>query len=192
MKTLGKTRQEKAIIAANRVQGWMTIECLEWLYKTANSLPSSSLVIEVGSWVGRSSTAIALGLHPPQNFFCVDTWKGTESDDPRYFVTSEPAEEIFKKNLLKHTGRVPKMIVGDSAESAIKFQCRSVSFCFIDADHTYEAIRKDILAWLPRMKSNGIISRHDGHFGSVRKAVQEIFGNWHSMATKSIWQVQLH
>jgi len=55
-------------------------------------------------------------------------------------------------------------------------------FVFIDADHTYESVKKDILAWYPKVKKGGIIAGHNyfvegkGYEG-LRKAVIEIFGN---------------
>jgi predicted O-methyltransferase YrrM len=53
-----------------------------------------------------------------------------------------------------------------------------VDFVFIDADHEYDSVVKDINAWLPKIKQGGIISGHD-YFNpcGVKKAVDEKFGN---------------
>lgn len=57
-------------------------------------------------------------------------------------------------------------------------------FVYIDADHTYEMVKRDINLWYPLVKSGGIIGGHDYGFpdevvryGGVQKAVDEIFGN---------------
>jgi len=36
-----------------------------------------------------------------------------------------------------------------------------LDFCYIDADHRYEAVKRDIELWLPKVKSGGIIGGHD-------------------------------
>jgi predicted O-methyltransferase YrrM len=38
---------------------------------------------------------------------------------------------------------------------------RSVDFIFIDADHRYEAIKKDWQDWFPKVREGGIIALHD-------------------------------
>ena len=49
---------------------------------------------------------------------------------------------------------------------------------FLDADHSYEAVRLDIETWLPKVKKNGILAGHDYinllHPG-VKRAVDDIF-----------------
>jgi hypothetical protein len=53
---------------------------------------------------------------------------------------------------------------------------------FLDADHTYEGVKKDIELWYPLIKKNGILSGHDygfnntGTYKGVQKAVDEVFG----------------
>lgn len=63
-----------------------------------------------------------------------------------------------------------------SWEAASEFEDLSVDFLFIDADHSKEAVTKDIQAWLPKVKIGGIIAGHDydhpQHPG-VREAVDE-------------------
>ena len=52
-------------------------------------------------------------------------------------------------------------------------------FIFIDAAHSYEAVRQDIGDWLPKVKPGGSFMGHDYHpsFPGVSKAVDEAFPN---------------
>lgn len=54
----------------------------------------------------------------------------------------------------------------------------SLDLVFIDADHSYEMVKADILAWMPKIRKGGTICGHDyqnpAHRG-VEKAVHEIF-----------------
>lgn len=51
-------------------------------------------------------------------------------------------------------------------------------FVFIDAAHSYEAVRDDIADWLPKVKPGGWLGGHDyhSHFQGVIRAVDEAFG----------------
>jgi predicted O-methyltransferase YrrM len=70
-------------------------------------------------------------------------------------------------------------IIGDSAQSAAQFPDNSLDFVFIDASHDYDSVKRDIKAWLPKVrKPNGIIAGHDycEVWPGVIKAVHEEFG----------------
>jgi predicted O-methyltransferase YrrM len=54
----------------------------------------------------------------------------------------------------------------------------SMDFVFIDADHSYEAVKLDIAKWAPKVKPGGWLGGHDYHprkFPGVVKAVSEAF-----------------
>ena len=71
---------------------------------------------------------------------------------------------------------------GDSVAIAEKFNpnYKSINVLFIDGDHSYEGCKRDIEAWLPHMKKNGVILFHDCDESSpgVVQAVAE-FVNTH-------------
>ena len=50
-------------------------------------------------------------------------------------------------------------------------------FIFIDAAHSYLAVKADIAAWLPKLKAGGWFGGHDYHpkFPGVMRAVDEAF-----------------
>lgn len=51
---------------------------------------------------------------------------------------------------------------------------------FIDANHTYEAVKEDIAAWWPRLMPDGVMIGHDyrtKNFPGVDQAVKEAFGD---------------
>jgi predicted O-methyltransferase YrrM len=54
---------------------------------------------------------------------------------------------------------------------------RSLDFVFIDADHSYEAVRQDIADWTHKVKPGGWVGGHDysRKFPGVIKAVNEAF-----------------
>lgn len=66
----------------------------------------------------------------------------------------------------------------DTVEAAGKFPDRHFDFVFIDADHTYEGVSRDIDAWLPKVRPGGRLIGHDydrAKFRGVVRAVDERF-----------------
>lgn len=68
----------------------------------------------------------------------------------------------------------------DSIHASKKFKNNSLDFVFIDAAHDYENVKADILAWLPKIKKNGVLAGHDYYpehpeYCGVYTAVNEIF-----------------
>lgn len=76
----------------------------------------------------------------------------------------------------------------ESVRASKRFKNNSLDMVFIDAIHLYENVKEDIQAWLPKIKSGGIISGDDysDSFPGVIKAVQEIFGK-NFAAHDNIW-----
>ena len=68
----------------------------------------------------------------------------------------------------------------DSCVAAAAIAAESLDFVFLDADHSYEAVQKDIIAWWPKVRPGGFLAGHDygakwnfnGRWG-VNKAVDE-------------------
>ena len=144
--------------------------------------------VEVGSWKGRSASYMAVEILNSKKrikFDCVDTWLGSvEHTDPHspFFV-----EELINDKdwlyyqFLNNTRPVCDIIKPvrlSSLDSVNLYENRSLDFVFIDASHEYDDVKKDILAWYPKIKKGGIIAGHDfTTFDGVRQAVDELIIN---------------
>ena len=188
---------DEAIALANGIFGWMDVPDLRWLYNTAENVPNLGTIVEVGSWLGKSTTAIVSGAKT-KNIIVVDKWEGSISDNKGdYFFdgsgipkNKDEAILIFLRNI-KRTEFVPTMIVEDSWKAAERIPDNYIDFLFIDADHSYESVKKDISAWYPKVKSGGIVSGHDWNTkGGVRPAVIEcIPGRKINVTECNIWWI---
>lgn len=74
-------------------------------------------------------------------------------------------------NLKKFTDKFSLIIV-PSPMSAKEVK-ESLDFVYIDGDHSYEAVKKDLEAWYPKVKSGGMFCGHDYNYPDVERAVQE-------------------
>lgn len=123
--------------------------------------------VEIGVFTGAMSRHL---LQRDDLTLCmVDAWKGNgesykgDSGDWHASLTQEKQDAYFQsaKDAVKFaTGRV-LIIRHDSVTAAAGFMDSSLDFVFIDADHSYEGVKADIEAWLPKLRPGGLLSGHD-------------------------------
>ena len=98
-------------------------------------------------------------------------------------------DRIYKKFLTQTRFFKTRITVlrGISWEMAERVEDNSLDFIFIDADHAYESVVKDIQAWTPKLKLEGMISGHDTHFVGVLKAINELIPEWKAAGMDHVW-----
>lgn len=67
----------------------------------------------------------------------------------------------------------------------------SLDFVFLDADHSYDAVKMDIQAWLPKIRVGGIFIGHDWNWPTVKHAAQESFSDIET-AEDNLWFVNIN
>ena len=166
----------------NQIPGWMSKTELNWLYRTAKEMDG---IVEVGSWKGRSTHALLSGAMEGTKglVVAVDTWQGTkgEAGNPHIEAESKDVYAEFMRNMAEFPNLKPMKMT--SVEAAGMFADKSVDMVFIDGDHSYEAVKADIEAWLP--KARKMICGHDWQWHSVQEAVTEKWGEVDTAET--IW-----
>jgi len=167
---------------ANKIDGWMTFEELTWIYETAKR---HYKIAELGSWKGRSTHAWASGTRG--TITAIDTWQGSDFvlDDTNRLAKLEDVFKVFKDNLKEFSNVVVNRKRGMDAVK--DYEDKSFDVVFIDAGHTYEDVKADIEAWLPKAKM--VLCGHDylpDVWMGVIQAVDEKFGKPDGVAG-SIW-----
>jgi len=174
------------IASALKITGWMTEQ---ELYFLAESAAKSTLILEVGSYCGRSTRAMADNTRGI--IHAIDPWdgkfqiyKGTlleNGDNIKY--------TIFFNNLLRY---IESGQVQVNRMNFLDFKIIDPpNMIFIDAIHEYEAVKKDIYHAMSLMKK-GLLCGHDycDAWHGVIEAVNEIFGNKVNTCG-TIWWVEL-
>ena len=158
--------------------------------------------VEIGVWKGKSICYAAVEIiNSGKNITIdsVDTWEGSPGESVIMndeSIKNNTLYDEFIKNIepIKHIVTPVKM---PSVEAAKLYEDKSLFFVFIDGSHLYEAVKEDILAWLPKVKSGGFIGGHDidqiEEFNGVRKAVDEMFPNKNDIEIFNVgWASWLH
>lgn len=145
----------------------------------AHLAENSFCIAEIGCYQGRSGRAWAdntLGI-----VVCVDFWR-------------DGGEENFDANLADSIGSKVFKVKMASQSAARMFDYLGARFnaIFIDADHDYDNIKADILAWRPLLSEGGVLAGHDyqPNFPGVMKAVEELIPKFRVVGG-SIWTTEI-
>lgn len=132
----------------------------------------AKVVVEIGCYEGRTTAALAK-----------QTTGKVYSIDP-FFRGRLPVcygELIAKAHCRRQGAANVQFLKGFSHDIAPTFD-EPIDFLFIDADHTYEAIKKDWSDWAHKVRPGGIIALHDSrlaensptHLGSMQFYEQDV------------------
>lgn len=155
----------------------MTDSRSRWHECLARMPPDRPLVgAEIGVWRGELSEQLLAG-HALLTLHLVDLWT-EHSQGPRLSGVCDPADA--KQEVKRRAARFGKRVKihhMSSVEAARVFKPATLDFVFIDARHSYAAVRQDIAIWLPKVKPGGWIGGHDynAERPGVVRAVDEAF-----------------
>ena len=141
--------------------------------------------VEVGVYTAKLSKQLLL-LLPRLNLYMVDRWQPYSKLERKLnlktsmcYTTLETWRIVYKKAIKKVEpfGKRAVIMKMSSKRASKKFKMRTLDFVFLDADHGYEAVKKDINRWIGKIKIGGYICGHDYYRKTVKKAIDEVFPN---------------
>lgn len=145
------------------------------------------LIVEFGSWEGRSTCALANAAYP-RTVDAVDTWAGSPGEVSSKLASLRDVFGQWQANVKHYTrGNVVPYVMdwrdycGDELGDG-----DAIALAFIDATHTYEEVRAHVSALLPFMAEGGILCGDDVHHPPIRQALAHTLGDrWQTAA--SLW-----
>lgn len=147
---------------------------LELLLTLKGSLSSSTpkTMIEIGSYMGESTMMFAsVGIF--DTIHSIEPHNGNEEFNKLYGYSWEDIKKEYKINTRYFDNIVHHQ---DYSYNVVDiFKDNSIDFIYIDAEHTYESVKRDLDLYLPKLKKGGIIGGHDYHevWPGVCKAIDE-------------------
>lgn len=146
---------------------------------------------EIG--IAHGPTATALLVHFPNlHLIMVDKWKHGElhRDMDQCMLLAKQRTEFARERRL--------ICCGDSVDVARLLPTEFLDFVFIDANHYYEYVVRDLTAWHSRVRRGGLLIGHDynaphesvqGRWG-VKRAVDEfvaLYGYKLQLGSNCVW-----
>ena len=109
---------------------------------------------EIGVKEGRNAENICKRI-PGVKLYCVDVWeKYGIYDEIKMTACYYQAVKLLEKY---NTEIIKKYSVDASKD----FEDGSLDFVYIDANHDFDSVMQDLIAWVPKVRKGGIISGHD-------------------------------
>ena len=158
--------------------GWFSELDIEIYRELLSSLPQNARVCELGSWMGRSICSVADIILEKNIAVCiVDTFEGTIGEEEQHKIAKQiDLREEFIKNITRFgLGANVETYKTTTDEGFVKFNNDGTKFdlVFVDADHSTEAVSKDIRNYFLLLKENcSILAGHDFVWETVRKALE--------------------
>ena len=157
------------------IDGWFDFQDI--YREVVEKAESPAHFVEIGSWKGKSAAFMAVEIINSGKyiyFYVVDHFQGSLEHQEDQDVKSGQLIDVFKKNI-EPVKDVITICPMTSKMAVEQFQNNSLDFVFIDAAHEYEAVKKDIELWLPKIKQGGLIAGDDYQtWPGVKQAVDEL------------------
>jgi predicted O-methyltransferase YrrM len=131
------------------VPGWLTDDEGEALYELARACTGKGVIVEIGSFKGKSTVCLGLGSRAGASV-------------PIYAV--DPHQERFPdfKNNVQRAGidELVRPVPSLSQPAADEFH-EPIELLFVDGSHDYELVLEDFEKWVPKVVDGGWVAFHD-------------------------------
>jgi predicted O-methyltransferase YrrM len=161
-----------------KVPGHLLENEARFLGLLAACVPGTGTIVEIGSFKGRSTVMLAkvaahygsgpvVAIDPHNSPILLDLEANPEASTYQDFLNSINAAGV--------SGHVePHLAYSNDVASTWK---RPILVLWIDGDHSYDGVKKDLEGFLPHMEPYGVVAMHDAlHVspGPIRMFVEEI------------------
>ncbi|MEK7170552.1 MAG: class I SAM-dependent methyltransferase [Patescibacteria group bacterium] len=168
---------EKARIrdCAGPIQGWASDPELHALFDMAKTCTGNGVIVEIGSWKGKSTVALGLGSQAGKNVpvYAIDPHTGSPDHLAKRHGEAIWTFDEFKKNIASaKVENIVKPILDFSDKVALTWD-KPIELLYLDVNyHAYEPGKEDFLTWSKFVVDGGIIALHNT-YPALRVVIQE-------------------
>jgi predicted O-methyltransferase YrrM len=140
--------QVKPLIAD--VPGWLTDEEGQALYELARACTGRGVIVEIGSWKGKSTVCLGLGSQAGSS---VPVYAVDPHADYRFGDFKANVERAGITDLVRPVASLSQPAADDFDEP--------IELLFVDGSHKYELVLEDFEKWVPKVVEGGWVAFHD-------------------------------
>lgn len=168
------------------IDGWLCVDEAIELYELARALPDDgAVVVEIGSWQGKSSFCLGQGLRGKRaaRLCCIDPFDASgDAESADLYAAGADAVGGDLRARFEHNMREARLLdhlevhQGFSHDVAEGWH-EPIDLLFLDGDHGYGAVRRDYLDWARHVRPGGFLAMHDvehGFHDGPRRVVDEL------------------
>ena len=178
--------------AVAATEGMVSMEEAETLYRLAGEA-EDGCIVEVGSFRGRSTVALALGSLNGHGVPVYAVEPHEEFEGMWGFRFGPEDRAAFYRNMLRTGCYQVVRLVNLSSEVVAPGWNRPISFLYIDGDHSYEGAKRDFGSWAPHVRSDGAIGFDDAanpNLGPYR-LIQELVASGEYVEVESVGELRV-
>jgi glycosyltransferase involved in cell wall biosynthesis/predicted O-methyltransferase YrrM len=144
------------------VEGFMIPGQEEYLFNKVKALPEDAVIVEIGSFKGRSTIAMAYAcIGTNRKIYSIDTWDGNDSD-----FAERDFFEVWQNNVQNNDLEAYVIPLRGYSHDILNrwheiADGKEIDFIFIDGSHQYLDVLKDFELSFPLVKDKGWIAFHD-------------------------------
>jgi len=166
------------MILHHSVYGWFDTQSEQVCAEMVMKYPNGSLFVEIGAFMGKSTCYIAQEIKRKNKeieFHVIDHFCG--SPEHEQMLKGKNLFDIFINNMEAAEVLDSIEVIRKDANDVIEnYEDNSIDFLYLDADHSYEAVKNDIQKWLPKVRGTLVGDDYVNVHPGVIKAVNEILG----------------
>ncbi len=151
------------------VEGWMSPGQGATLFDTATNCPADGLIVEIGSFRGRSTIVLATAADPSVRIVAIDPHAGNDRGPQEIDGFEDEAADdhsAFTANLAAAGVADRVEHIREFSDAAIDMVGGDIDVLYIDGAHRYAPALADIRAWGARVGDGGTMLIHDS-FSSI-------------------------
>jgi predicted O-methyltransferase YrrM len=132
------------------IPGWLTDEEGEALYELARACRGEAVIVEIGSWKGKSTVCLGLGSRAGAS---VPVYAIDPHADYRFGDFKANVERAGIADLVRP--------VASLSQSAADDFDKPIELLFVDGSHQYDLVLEDFEKWVPKVVEGGWVAFHD-------------------------------
>lgn len=157
------------LAAVREVEGWLSPDQAERLYRAARAVPAGGQIVEIGSFRGRSTIVLAMAAGEDVAVVAIDPHAGSDRGPQEiegYVAEADDDHRVFLANLTAAGVAARVRHVRAFSDVAHGEVGGEISLLYIDGAHRFGPARSDIRQWGSRVERGGTLLIHDS-FSSV-------------------------
>lgn len=174
-----------SLVFPQDVEGWLWKEEGEILYRLAQLNKNIGVIVELGSYKGKSTICLAQGSKKVNGgkVYAIDNFIG----DSYVGIKKTSFYNQFLSNIKKYfLKEYVESIKGNFSEAAKSWN-KPIRLLFIDGSHNYKDVKRDFENWEPKVAPGGIIVFHDALvWPGVSKFVRQVINSGEFSSIKTI------